>query len=158
IIVSDGYNATSGPADLSIPPTSRVFAYYQTLWQGLSAAGVPVIPADFRSVQQAVYNNPTLIGVTSLSNADSPCGTACIHPNPGTGLSQLSNSWALFCTPALLRSPNAAQPSFWADDQHMSPAGQKIEADYFYSLVTAPSQISFLAETPIKTRTGVINA
>jgi len=35
---------------------------------------------------------------------------------------------------------------------------QQIQADYFYSLVVAPSQISFLAEAPLKTRSGVIGA
>jgi outer membrane lipase/esterase len=39
----------------------------------------------------------------------------------------------------------------------MTTAGQKIQADYFYSLVVAPSQISFLAEVPVKTRTAVID-
>ena len=34
----------------------------------------------------------------------------------------------------------------------------KIQADYFYSLVVAPSQISFLAEVPLKTRAAVIEA
>src|SRR5262249_42568274 len=33
-----------------------------------------------------------------------------------------------------------------------------ILADYYYSLIVAPSQISFLAEAPLKTRAGVINA
>jgi outer membrane lipase/esterase len=159
IIVSDQYAALTGPGTVLPAPNTRPYFYVQTLWQGLTAAGVPFIPADFRSVQQAVYDNPALFGFTSISNVDGPGGTACINPNPGNGSGgTIANSWALFCTPALLRSPNAAQTSFWADDQHMTPAGQKIEADYFYSLVTAPSQISFLAEVPVKTRASVINA
>jgi outer membrane lipase/esterase len=39
---------------------------------------------------------------------------------------------------------------------HFATAGQKIVADYYYSLVIAPSQISLLAENPIKTRASVI--
>jgi outer membrane lipase/esterase len=31
-------------------------------------------------------------------------------------------------------------------------------ADYFYSLIVAPSEISFLAEAPVKTRLGVVNS
>ncbi|MDT9170920.1 hypothetical protein, partial [Escherichia coli] len=36
-------------------------------------------------------------------------------------------------------------------------AGQKILADYEYSLLVAPSEISFLAEAPVKTRAAVVD-
>jgi outer membrane lipase/esterase len=39
----------------------------------------------------------------------------------------------------------------------LTTAGQKILADYYYSLIVAPSQISFLAEVPVKTRAALIN-
>jgi len=59
---------------------------------------------------------------------------------------------------AYLRTANAQQTSLFADDQHFSAAGQKIEADYEYSLIVAPSEISFLAEVPVKTRAAVVSA
>ena len=45
----------------------------------------------------------------------------------------------------------------YADDEHFTSAGQKIVADYIYSLVIAPSQISFLAEAPVKSRLGLVS-
>jgi outer membrane lipase/esterase len=37
------------------------------------------------------------------------------------------------------------------DGVHLTEAGQLIEADYFYNLLVAPSEISFLAETALQT-------
>jgi outer membrane lipase/esterase len=37
------------------------------------------------------------------------------------------------------------------DGVHLTERGQQIEADYFYNLLVAPSEISFLAETAIQT-------
>jgi outer membrane lipase/esterase len=57
-----------------------------------------------------------------------------------------------------LATPNADQTRLFADDQHLATAGQKIQADYYYSLVVAPSQISFLAENAVKTFTRLVSA
>ena len=56
--------------------------------------------------------------------------------------------------PPLLVAPNAEQTYLWADDHHLTTAGQTIEADYIYSLLTAPSQISLLAESAVQERPG----
>jgi outer membrane lipase/esterase len=40
---------------------------------------------------------------------------------------------------------------------HLSTAGQKIAADYFYSLVAAPSVISMLAENAVKVRNRLVS-
>jgi outer membrane lipase/esterase len=54
--------------------------------------------------------------------------------------------------------PNPDQTRLFADAEgHLSTAGQKIVADYYYSLVVAPSQISFLPETAVKTRTRLVS-
>jgi outer membrane lipase/esterase len=37
------------------------------------------------------------------------------------------------------------------DGVHLTEAGQKIEVDYFYNLLVAPGEISFLAETAVQT-------
>src|SRR5205814_3001263 len=44
----------------------------------------------------------------------------------------------------------------FADDEHYATAGQKIMGDYFYSLVVAPSEISFLAEDAVQSRFGLV--
>jgi hypothetical protein len=48
----------------------------------------------------------------------------------------IPDAWALYGTTALLRSPNAAQTSFWADDEHLAAAAQLLEGNYLYSLVS----------------------
>jgi outer membrane autotransporter protein len=65
----------------------------------------------------------------------------------------------LVCAPAQLVSPDAQQTYLWGDANHLSTAGQTIEADYIYSLLAAPSQISMLAETAVQSglsRAGTI--
>ena len=42
------------------------------------------------------------------------------------------------------------------DSTHLTEAGQLIVADYIYSLLVAPSEISFLAESAIQTTFGTI--
>jgi outer membrane lipase/esterase len=54
------------------------------------------------------------------------------------------------CNPGQLRTPNAEQTYLFADANHLTTAGQTIEADYIYSLLTAPSEISLLAETAVQ--------
>ena len=51
--------------------------------------------------------------------------------------------------PGPLVAPNAEQTYLWSDPHHLTTAGQTIESDYMYSLITAPSQISLLAETAV---------
>jgi outer membrane lipase/esterase len=129
--------------------------YVQTLWSSLSADGVQFIPADLNAFRLAVASNPAEFGFISISNAAGH--TACTEP---TGI---TTAWALLCSsnpaaPSHLVSPDAEQTYLFADDQHYTTAGQKIEADYYYSLLTAPGEISFLAEAPVKTRAVVISA
>ena len=54
-------------------------------------------------------------------------------------------------------TPNADRTFFYADlAGHVTTAVQQIESDYFYSLIVAPSEISYLAETAIQTTFGMI--
>ena len=57
-----------------------------------------------------------------------------------------------------LVSPNATQTHLFMDGTHLTQAGQTIVADYIYSLLAAPSEISYLAEAPVKTRATMLNA
>jgi outer membrane lipase/esterase len=122
--------------------------YNTTLWGGLATAHVNFIPADINAMFTAVASSPATFGL--IANA----GPACTKPAP------ITSGWATFCSPtstvSTLVSPNAAQTHLFADDIHLTTAGQKIVADYEYSLIVAPSEISFLAEAPVKTREAMI--
>jgi outer membrane lipase/esterase len=119
-------------------------AYDDTLWQGLGSAGVNFIPADYNAMLRAVTANLSSFGFIAGA------GPACIAP-PG-----ITSGYALLCTPQTLVAPNAMQTHLLADDVHLSTAGQKIVADYEYSLVVAPSMISMLAEAAVQTRSTLI--
>jgi outer membrane lipase/esterase len=124
-------------------------AYSQALWSGLAARGVNFIPADFNSVRVAIDANPSPFGFQFVRS--DPANTACT-----TG--GFTTAYALLCStdpsqPVHLKTADAAQTHLFADDQHLTTAGQKIQADYFYSLIVAPSEISFLAENAVQSRT-----
>jgi len=127
--------------------------YSQTLWSSLAASGVNFIPADYNAMRLAVFSNPALFGFQFV-DTDHP---ACTQP------AGINSAWALLCSsnpaaPSHLVAPNADQTRLFADDQHLSTAGQKILADYEYSLIVAPSEISFLAEIPVKTRAAMVDS
>jgi len=144
-------SAASAAAGRAYDPTlnaSRAL-YDNLLWSGLEARGINFIPADIASVYNYVLTNPAPFGITVTSAQTPACGNV--------------NSYQ--CTAANYVTPNANKTYFWADGipaadggGHVTGAVQDIFADYFYSLVVAPSEISFLAEAPLQTRLGVINA
>jgi outer membrane lipase/esterase len=127
--------------------------YSQTLWSSLAASGVNFIPADYNAMRLAIASNPALFGF-QFTDTNHP---ACTQP------AGVNSAWALLCSsnpaaPSHLVAPNADQTRLFADDQHLSTAGQKIFADYEYSLIIAPSEISFLAEIPVKTRAAMVDS
>lgn len=142
------------------PSTNAATQFYggtilSATWNDLAAAGVKFIPADTISVFRSVENNMALFGFTAPINS-----FACIPPVGFVGF-----GWGETCAPTTTPSPNhgylvsadALQTHLFMDGIHLTQAGQQIEADYFYSLLTAPSEISFLAEAPVKTRTAVVD-
>ena len=137
-------------------------AYTKALWSGLAQRGVNFIPGDFNAVRVAIAANPSAFGFQFVGS--SAAQAACTQPTVGGVL--LTTAYALLCisnpNPAdpvaqsHLKTADAAQTHLFADDQHLTTAGQKIQADYFYSLLIAPSQISFLAENAVQARTGIV--
>jgi outer membrane lipase/esterase len=124
-------------------------AYTHALWSDLSAQGVNFIPADFNAVRLAIAANPAEFGFQFINS--NPASTACTQP------AGITTAWALLCSsnpaaPSHLVSADAEFTHLFADDQHLTTAGQKIEADYFYSLIVAPSEISLLAESAVQSR------
>jgi outer membrane lipase/esterase len=151
IIVPD--QAYSFPTDSPTEQAAKL-SYSLALWNALAADGVNFIPADFNAVRLAIQANPSEFGFINVGTG--PGQFACTQP------AGVTTAWALLCSsnpasPSHLVSPNAEFTDLFADDQHLTTAGQKIEADYYYSLIVAPSEISFLAETPVKTQSMLIN-
>jgi outer membrane lipase/esterase len=106
------------------------------IWSSLTAAGVHFIPADIDGVLKYVSQNPTKFGFTTATELASR--PACTTPA------------SLVCAPSQLITPDAEQAHLFADSHHLTTAGQTIESDYIYSLLTAPSQISLLAESAVQ--------
>lgn len=130
IIVSNGYYAgTVAPS-----PTSLFARYYNDLFSDLSALNVTYKLANVQSLETTIFANPSVYGFTSISNVDGPNGTALINPDPAL----IPNSWALYGTTALLRSANAPQTSFWADNEHFAAAAQQLEGQLFIDVANTP--------------------
>ena len=127
-------------ANGNLSPTNAVDnaeskTYAATIWSSLRTAGVNFVPADIDSLFSYVSQNPTKFGFTAAT---------VLASNPACTTS------GILCSPGTLVAPNAEQTHLWADDAHLTTAGQTIEVDYIYSLLTAPSQISLLAETAVQ--------
>ena len=144
IIVPNSYNCAVfaelggdiAPANQAAYNRSR--SYGLERWSALSAAGVHFVPADIDAVFRYVVHNPFSFGFTpgSVLTSNAP---AKQNPSP-------YNS-------ALLAYPltDAQQQGYlFCDHVHLTTAGQTIEADYEYSLLVAPSQISLLAESVVQ--------
>jgi outer membrane lipase/esterase len=144
---------TGGGAGNATDRASRLL-YSQTLWGSLAANGVNFVPADYNAMRLAIASNPALFGFQFIGTGAGQ--TACTIP------AGVTTAWALLCSsnpaaPSHLVTPNADQTRLFADDQHLTTAGQKILADYEYSLLVAPMEISFLAETAVKTRAAIVD-
>jgi outer membrane lipase/esterase len=109
--------------------------FTDTLRSDLATAGVPFIPANIKhDVIGAVDADPAAFGITNTTEPSAappfPAnGGADVNPLPDT----IPASWALFATQ--LVSPGAGKTYLWADDEHLSAAGQKIEAKYLHHLI-----------------------
>jgi outer membrane lipase/esterase len=119
-------------------------AYYnQAVWNDIAAKGINFIPADFATVADYVLLNPARFGITNTNIATPACGAVA----------------AINCQTANLVSPNAMNTYFFADTNgHASSAVQKIQADYVYGLLVAPSQISLLANQASISQIAMNNA
>jgi outer membrane lipase/esterase len=124
-------------------------------WNDLAAAGVRFIPADTISVFRAVEQDPAAFGITHDPHIVGPPGYACLPPT-GSGL---TSGYGILCAPTTtpsathgyMQSADATQTYLFMDGVHLTERGQQIEADYFYNLLVAPSEVSFLAETAVQT-------
>jgi outer membrane lipase/esterase len=145
-------------------PTQQAaeLAYTKALWSGLAQRGINFIPGDFNAVRVAIAADPSAFGFQFIGSSQAQ--TACTVPTVGG--TPLDTAYAVLCvsnpnpanpaTQSHLKTADAAQTHLFADDQHLTTSGQKIQADYYYNLLVAPSQISFLAENAVQARTGMV--
>ena len=115
----------------------------ETEWSNLAAAGVHFIPADNDSLFSFVVHHSALFGFTAESVL------------PKNMPSRASNAILAVVSPA------QQQDYLFVNGPHFTTAGQTIEADYTYSLLVAPSQISLLTESAVQTgmtRTATIQS
>ncbi|HUI94427.1 MAG TPA: autotransporter domain-containing protein [Xanthobacteraceae bacterium] len=157
-VVAINYGAAPGGNGASA--TAQTFrTYNQSLYADLAAADVNYIPVSGKIIADAVGSDPGLFGITNVQPGSTVThqGGACVNPAPGSGSGgTIAAAWSPYCT--TLVAPNAQQTFLFADNEHYSAAGQKIEADYAYSLIVAPSEISFLAEAPVVTRAAQVQS
>jgi len=121
--------------------------YSEYLYQDLDRAGIPYIKSDIHEMSQTVQDNPTNYGFTptTVSTNDpaltEPDSNGTDGDNKGYGLwgaattSQESNSVSLVDQYSYLQDSDAEESHFFADDQHFSDAGQRIEGSFEYNLI-----------------------
>jgi len=137
ILVTNPYTSAvyAGPGGVVPDALAGVYAqsvaFGPALWSGLTAAGVRYIPADTNSVLRYVVTHPTAFGFTAESVRSS---------NPASSVNALLS----------VVSPEQMQSHLFLDGLHLTTAGQTIKADYYYSLLTAPSLVSLVAESAVQ--------
>ena len=132
---------------------------FTATWNDLAAAGVKFIPADTETLIAAVQANPLAFGITAPINSP-----ACVLSPALAAATGLATGYGVLCAPTTtprnafgtLVSANALQTHLFMDFVHLTEAGEIITANYIYSLLAAPSQISFLGETAIQTTLSTI--
>lgn len=110
-------------------------AYYnRTMWNDVAAQGINFIPADYASIDNYIALNAKTFGFTHTLISSPACGAV----------------QAVNCTLADLQ-PDPNSYIFADTIGHFGAAAQTIEADYVYSLLTAPSEISQITNAPVQT-------
>jgi outer membrane lipase/esterase len=119
------FGLSQGPAG-SAGITQLVEGYNATLFGGLQAAGLRVIPLDTFHFLREITADPGTYGFTNVTTP--ACGAA-----PSLG-----------CNPANFLDPNAAQTYAFADGVHPTTAAHQMLAQYAISILEAPGQIAIL--------------
>jgi outer membrane lipase/esterase len=142
IVVLDVYaksklvDADGGLSPSNLAVVNQATVYSAEVWSGPKAAGVNFTPIDIENALTYASQNPARFGFTAAS---------VLTSNPACG-----TTTGLVCAPADLVAPNAEQTHLWSDPNHLTTARQTIESDLMYDVITAPSQISLLAETAVQ--------
>jgi outer membrane lipase/esterase len=129
-----------GPASAA-GATAISAGYNTTLFTGLAAAGIRVIPIDTFALITDVRQNAAAFGFTNTT------GVAC---GPFPPVTTTSNSQ--FCLPSNLVNANAAQTYLFADPVHPTAAVHRIIADFTIAMIEGPTQYGLLAEAAVSMR------
>jgi outer membrane lipase/esterase len=130
------FGVSLGPANAAAL-TGLVGAYNQTLFGGLAASGIRVVPLDIFTLLDEIVATPATYGLVNVTV-------------PACGATP-----SLLCTAADLVAPDAAQTFLFADGVHPTTAGHRLISDYALSILRAPAAISLLAESPLDTRAAL---
>ena len=131
---------------LAIPPNTQTsVAYFSLRWADSASGRRTLHSRRHRQLFKYVVHNPTLFGFYILFSAGgqwSGLEQSTYH----TTRSDHQNHalWALPLT------PTQQQTFLFVDDVHLTTAGQTIEADYEYSLLVAPSQVSLVVQSAVQ--------
>jgi len=121
----------AGTATGQAAAISQLTAFYNsTLNATLDAAGVQAIRLNTNLLVNEILANPTAFGIAN------------------TTIPACTTQSSLICTSATLVSPNAPQTYLFADGVLPTTKGHQILADYAYSFIVAPQQISALGDAP----------
>ncbi len=107
---------------------------FKSEWSALASVGVNFIPADTDSVFKFVVQHPSLFGFTASSVLAANAPSSAYAPP------------ASILTPAQQKSYLFIDIFGW----DLTTAGQTIEADYIYSLLVAPSEMSLIVENVLQ--------
>lgn len=117
--LSQGAAGSAGLTQLSA-------GYNATLFGGLQAAGLRVIPIDIFHFLREITADPARYGFTNVTTP--ACGTAA----------------SLGCNPANFVDPTAAETYAFADGVHPTTASHRLISQYVISVLEAPAQIAVL--------------
>ena len=120
--LSQGAAGSAGLTQLSA-------GYNATLFGGLQAAGLRVIPLDVFDFLHEITADPGTYGFTNVTTP--ACGTA-----PSLG-----------CNPANFVDPTAASTYAFADGVHPTTAAHQLLAEYAISVLEAPGQMAVLPQS-----------
>ena len=133
-------SAAGGPASVA-GATAISAGFNTTLFTGLKAAGISVIPVDTFALVTDIKNNAAAFGITNTT------GTAC---GPFPPFSASANSQ--FCLPSNYVAANAATTYLFADGVHPTSIAHRIIANFVEQLIEGPTEYGLLAEAAVATR------
>jgi outer membrane lipase/esterase len=127
----------AGPLAPSVTALSD--GYNITLWNGIAASGLSVIPVDTATLLREIRADAAAYGFTNITTP------AC----------QPAGSSSLTCSAANIPA-GAATTYLYADGVHPTTGAHAIVADFVKSLIDGPNAYSTMAEIPLGTRAAHI--
>ncbi len=121
------FGLSLGPAG-SAGVTQLVMAYNGTLFGGLQAAGLRVIPLDTFNFINEITASPSTYGFVNVTSPACPGVPAALG----------------FCNPSTYATPDAAETYAFADGVHPSTGAHRLLSQFAISVLEAPRQIAVL--------------